>query len=144
MLVGLGASNPAYLTPFVPVRISFGGIHIITTALLDNGSEATLITDSLAAALMLESKSSNIRLRTFHGEDPQQTSRSVQFIIDSIYSSATFSVKRAFIVDSLNFGSRFIDWSVKKNEWSHLKDLPLANYNSDDVNVLIGVNIPGI
>jgi len=116
---------------------------MITTALLDNGSEATLITDSLAAALLLVSKSSNIRLRTFHGEDPPHTSRSVQFAMKSICSNAAFFVKRAFIVDSLVFSDRSIDWSVKKREWSHLKDLPLENYNSNDVNVLIGVNVPG-
>lgn len=62
----------------------------------------------------------------------------------SIHSNAVFSVKRAFIVDSLNFSDRSIDWSVKKREWSHLKDLPIDNYDSNDVNVLIGVNVPGI
>lgn len=43
--------------------------------------------------------------------------------------------------DDLNMANRIIDWQVEKNRLKHLADLSLQNFNSDDVSMLIGVNV---
>ncbi len=142
-LACLGASNypSSYICPYGRVIISTGPIEVTTTALIDGGSEATLITSALASMLSLKSKGTNIRLRTFHGIDPTSCVRRTAFTITSIDGVTALAVKCAYIVENLNMAHRIIDWQVEKNRWRHLADLSLQNFNSDDVGLLIGVNV---
>lgn len=123
------------------VIISNGPIEVTTTALLDGGSEATLITAALASVLSLKGKCTNIRLRTFHGVDPASYVRKTTFTISSFDRDTSFAIKCAYIVEDINMAYRIIDWQVEKGRWNHLAELPLHNFNSNDVGLLIGVNV---
>lgn len=131
------------ISPFVYVIISNGPIEALVLALLDSGSEATLITQALATVLSLRSQSTNIRLRTFHGDDPAEPTRQVTFTIRSQDNLHSFFVRRAYIVESLNVAQRTINWPELKKQWPHLSDLPLEAFDSNRVGLFIGVNVPG-
>jgi len=115
----------------------------LVLALLDSGSEATLITQHLATVLFLKSQSTNIRLRTFHGDDPAEPTRQVSFNLRSQDNRHSFYVRRAYIVERLNVAQRTINWPDLKKRWPHLSDLPLEGFDSNRVGLFIGVNIPG-
>jgi len=55
------------------------------------------------------SKSTNIRLRTFHVDDPAEPTRQVTFTLRSKDNLHNFFVRRAYIVDSLNVAQRTIN-----------------------------------
>lgn len=131
-----------HICPYVRVTISNGLIEAAKTALLDGGSEATLITEPLASMLSLKGKRTNIRLRTFHGIDPSTCVRKTTFKINSFDGITSLAVKCAYIVEDLNMAPRIIDWQHEKGFSNHLANLPLENFNSHEVGILIGVNVP--
>ncbi len=143
MSVSLGTNTSSVISPFINVLISNGSTELSTTALLDGGSEATLITQHLADVLSLNSKASNVWLRTFHGEDPAVPTRQVSFILSSSDGSQVFRIRVAYIVDSLHIAQRTIDWPKLKKQWIHLSDLPLNGFDSSAVGILVGANVPG-
>lgn len=147
-MVGLGTipvsdSLPSYLSPFVRVIISNGIVQASVLALLDSGSEATLISRSLAAVLLLKYFSTCIRFSTL------QTSRTISpigqtsFTIQSVDERYRFLIRRAFIVEELNVSKKSFAWSKMKSCWPHLKDLPLEDFHSEQVGLFLGVNTPG-
>ncbi len=125
-LASLGASNSpsSYICPYVRVIISNGPIEVTTTALLDDGSEATLITAALASVLSPKGKSTNILLRTFNGVDPASYVRKTTFTISSFDRDTSFAIRCAYIVEDINIAYRTIDWQVEKGRWNHLAELP--------------------
>uniref|UniRef100_A0A5S6QFT7 FLYWCH-type domain-containing protein n=1 Tax=Trichuris muris TaxID=70415 RepID=A0A5S6QFT7_TRIMR len=54
----------------VPVTVMANGASVRTFALLDPGSQGTLITDEMARDMNLARAPSDVRLLTFHGQDP--------------------------------------------------------------------------
>ncbi|KHJ41984.1 hypothetical protein D918_07874 [Trichuris suis] len=74
-------NNGAVWLPVVPVIVSRDGRSVSTYALIDPGSEGTLITDQLVRQLCLSRKPCDVLLSTFHGRDPQFELTSVSFNI---------------------------------------------------------------
>jgi len=147
-MVGLGtilvsASIPTYLSPFVRVIISNGIIQASVLALLDSGSEATLISRSLAAVLQLKSCKTAIRFTTLQASRPIFPIGQTSFTIQSVDKRYLFLIRRAFIVEELNVSKQSFAWSKMKSCWSHLRDLPLEDFNSEQVGLFLGVNTPG-
>ena len=103
----------------------------------------TLLSASLAEALTLKTKPTPVRLRTIHGPGHSSEVRRTQFIIKSADGSTTFTAGQAFVVESLHIPSRTIDWPSIKQKWDHLKGLPIQKFDSEDVGLLIGVDIAG-
>lgn len=68
-VVGLGTYNPLSLTPFVNVLVRGDeNIQVPTIAILDSGSEATLITQSLAEVMRIKKGVTSTQLRAFNGD----------------------------------------------------------------------------
>ena len=147
-MVGLGTTHfrntlPSYLSPFVRVIISNGIIEAIALALLDSGSEATLISSSLASVLQLKSSSTTIRFSTLKSTRPIFPLGQTSFSIQSVDKRNSFLIRKAFIVEELNVNKQSFAWFTLKNCWSHLQDLPLEDFNSEQVGLFLGVNTPG-
>lgn len=71
------------LLAVVLVTINNGDQKMNTFALLDSGSEATLILSSAAKKIKTDGSVADITLATFHGEDPNLEIKRVQFSIAS-------------------------------------------------------------
>ncbi|KFD60552.1 hypothetical protein M514_27256, partial [Trichuris suis] len=124
----------------VPVYVGVGSWSVATFALLDPGSQGTLLTDEMSCRLNLTRKPSNVHVSTFHGHDPSLRVCSLDFVIRGRSGKQQFNIKGALVVPSLNLSCRTVDWSREKNKWPHLKDLPLDAINYENVSVLIGAD----
>ena len=114
----------------------------MTSALLDTGSEATLISQALSDVLMIKSSASSVRLRSFHGSDPSHTARRVRFKISSLDGGISIDVNCAYVVEDLYMKQQKIYWPNEKRNWAHLDDLPLPPFKATDAGLVIGADLP--
>ena len=129
------------LLQVVPVVVQSNNKAIETFALLDQGSEASLIIQSLANQLNLEGPSEMTQLGTFHGNDPEIQTKRVSFSILPRNRSRSFAVKNAYSVPKLNVTSRRINWPAIQHQWKHLSDLELPLVDSSKVKILLGRDV---
>ena len=127
------------LLPVVPVRIRAGGRSLETFALLDSGSEGTLLLREAADALGLKGHRQKVRFGTFHGEDPMVETRQVNFSIASLINSKEFSVSDAYVVPTLNVRRHRVALSFETIPY--LRDLKIPVRSSQDVKLLIGMDV---
>ncbi|XP_045029733.1 uncharacterized protein LOC123472386 [Daphnia magna] len=131
------------LLAVVPITIWNGKKHLNTFGLLDPGSEASLILDHAADKIGLTGQAQTIRLRTFHGQDPDIPTRTVNFDISPRDDQSRFKTMNALTVPQLNFAKKKCHWPSVKKEWNHLADLDLPTFDSALVTVIIGRDIRG-
>ncbi|KFD49682.1 hypothetical protein M513_09379 [Trichuris suis] len=141
-MIGTTVTNASevVLLSVVPVMIASGDRVVSTYALLDAGSEGSLITERLARQLHLAKDRCQLRLSTFHGQDPPQELFKTTFQIRSVRGEKTFDIKNAIVVPSLNVSNRTIDWSRIKGRLRHLNDLPLVKIDYAQVELLLGAD----
>jgi hypothetical protein len=131
------------LLAVVPITIWNGKKNLDTFGLLDPGSEASLILDHAADKIGLTGQAQTIRLRTFHGQDPDIPTRTVNFDISPRDDQSRFKTMNALTVPQLNFAKKKCHWPSVKKEWNHLADLDLPTFDSALVTVIIGRDIRG-
>ena len=136
-------SESSVLLAVVPVTIKNGDLKLNTYALLDSGSEATLIVSSAAKKINIDGPTEDITLATFHGEDPSIEVKKVQFSIASRDGSSLFETTQSLVVPKINISKQKCHWPSVKKEWPHLADLMLPAVDSSHVNVLIGRDVVG-
>uniref|UniRef100_A0A5S6Q0Z1 CCHC-type domain-containing protein n=1 Tax=Trichuris muris TaxID=70415 RepID=A0A5S6Q0Z1_TRIMR len=135
------ASNATVLLSVVPVLLRGPNGLNVTSALLDPGSEVTLITEEMASKLGLARKTSMVRLATFCGSVPVTTSAMVSFEVSSTDGEYTVKVKDAITVPGLNLARRVMDWPRLKGNWPHLSDIPLPALDYSSVHILLGADV---
>ncbi|XP_059352544.1 uncharacterized protein LOC132088224 [Daphnia carinata] len=131
------------LLAVVPVKISNGNKIATTYALIDNGAETTLITNTVAEILGLEGSSGSFCIGTFHGEDPSIPSKKVSFNLSSEDGASTFTVRSAYVLPAKRLSRHKFDWPLLKAKWQHLSYLNLPSMDLSQVAVLIGRNVRG-
>lgn len=141
-MIGTTATNATgtVLLSVVPVTATSGDCVVSTYALLDTGSEGSLITNNLAQKLRLTKFPSQIHLSTFHGHDPSQELFTTALQIRCTESDETYNITNAIVVPSLNVSSRIVDWPTAKNRFSHLNDLPLVKIDYTRAELLLGID----
>uniref|UniRef100_A0A5S6Q607 Peptidase aspartic putative domain-containing protein n=1 Tax=Trichuris muris TaxID=70415 RepID=A0A5S6Q607_TRIMR len=141
-MIGITATNSsdAVLLSVVPVTVISGNRAASTYALLDTGSEGSLITKRLAQQLQLPMYHCQLKLSTFHGKDPSEELFTTRFQICSAESDRTFLINNAIIVPSLNVSGRTVDWPMMKKNFDHLCDLPLVKVDYTQVEILLGAD----
>ncbi|KFD45444.1 hypothetical protein M513_13676 [Trichuris suis] len=133
--------NSTVLLSVVPVCVHGSTSSSLTYALLDPGSEATLITEEMANKLGLTRKKSTVRLATFYGSVPITTSAMVSFQVSATDGMYTVHVENAITVPGLNLSQRTMDWPQLKWKWSHLNEIPLSKVDYGSVSVLLGADV---
>ena len=136
----LWSASKSVLLSIVPIVVKSNGKECFTFALLDPGSEATILTDRLAAKLGLQGRTLKVKFGTFcRSEEIKATL--VSFVIESLDSSIEFQVEKAYTVPDIKLSRRNIDWPNIKKRWTHLEDLELPTTNSSLVENLIGRDV---
>ncbi|KFD49854.1 hypothetical protein M513_09321 [Trichuris suis] len=97
------------LLSVVPVCVHGSTSSSLTYALLDPGSEATLITEEMDNKLGLTRKKSTVRLATFYVSVPITTSAMVSFQVSGTDGMYTTHVKNVITVPGLNLSQRTMD-----------------------------------
>ena len=92
----------------IPVIVIHSANKTVINAMLDSGSDSTLITSDLAKILKLKEKQLKINITNAISTSVSVTSKSVEFSICSIHHPDQIKVKNAWVVHSLNLPSQRI------------------------------------
>ena len=115
------------------------GSHTIN-ALLDSGSQVTLVTDDLCDRLGISGPADELVLRTVNGSERLQSQR-VNFSVQAAGTGQErHEIRDAQTTPTLNVTIQPVDWPTEKTNWPHLADLPLPRVTSGTVDLLLGAD----
>ena len=125
---------------FVPVRVLGPNCSVITYALVDNGSDSTLILESLAQKLGLKGTQRDIHFKTINSSKAWK-SRVVPLSVQSLVGDTETQVDNAFTVRSLPYEVAPIITAKVLAEYPHLIDVYPIDYHDRRVGLLIGCDL---
>ena len=132
------------LLQIVPIAITTPtGVKVDTFALLDCGSQISLILEDFADTIGLVGESGALHLGTMNSPGEPVRSRKVSFHIGAIEGSATgiqIPIEDAWTVSQLNLPPQKVTHIMMQN-FPHLNDLQIPEVSSEDVTVLLGANV---
>ena len=137
----LTTSASYVLIATIPVTVYGPNDAIETFAVLDSGSEGTMVSKSTVSALGLECPSSTKTFSWFDGSCVEMKTSCVNFKMTNADCSKAFVVRNAYEVDNINISKRKINWPLERKNYSHLSDLKLAATDQSLVTVLIGRDV---
>ena len=123
-----------------PVTVIYGANTTVVNALLDSGSDTTLITSELAKTLKLKEKQRKLNITSVISTSGLVTSKLVDFSTCSTHHLDQIEVKNAWVAHSLNLPSEHISKEIQR-KWSHLKDVPI-DVTDKDISILKGGDLP--
>ena len=113
--------------PFLQVLVIYvlnkSGKRIKVNALLDSGSDSTLISEELANSLDLKGKEYQLNLSNVLNYQNTFTSKLVDFAICSDIHPEIVNIQNAWVVDSLNLPKYKLNHEQLKSEFPHLKNV---------------------
>eukprot|EP00094_Tigriopus_californicus_P012388 TCALIF_11975-PA protein Name:"Protein of unknown function" AED:0.05 eAED:0.05 QI:0/0/0/0.5/1/1/2/0/703 len=122
----------------IPVLCSFNNREFMVNALVDEGSDTSVVSESLVTKLGIRRpKKTAVRLNLVSKEVDQHLS-SVKFDIRGPLSHDRSSFQ-ALVLTQVCPNLKPLSWNKKKNELAHLEDLPLMECDQQ-VDVLIGLD----
>ena len=134
-------SNEVYPQLAPVLKSSSTGKREKTYALLDTGSQSTLIRENIAAELKLHGNKTKIKMSSIKDKGESIIVHEVDLRISSIVNNKLFEAKGVFIIPVGKF-----NMPSQKNlglqHVSHLKGLKLADIRAEDIKVQIGEDIP--
>jgi hypothetical protein len=125
----------------VPVILQANGKIVHTHALLDNGSDVSLVRADIARSLNLTGKIRELTFGTFHGNDPPIETASVNFTLKSLDESFITKTVQASTVPNLKLPKRSYSLKNLQRRWPHLRDVNSEQVDFGDVTVLIGADV---
>ena len=115
---------------------------IKTNAILDTGSDATLIRQDVARKLNLQGSSRKLEITNVFLDSSHFNSKLVNFKISSSSHPKAIEITNAFIVTNLNSNTKPVDPNVLKDTFPHLSDVNLPKLYNCDVTILISTDFP--
>ena len=120
------------------VRLMANGRTVDAYALLDQGANSSLITDSLAKALHLKGTNSPIQFHNVFGKDTIST-RETSFDV-CVANGEAFTVS-AYTKPRINMYRKTLNWERAKETCGHLADLPPPVPGHCTIGLLIGMDM---
>lgn len=120
------------------------GDHALETfAILDDGSERTILLQAAAQKLKLHGKPENLALRTVRQDVKIIHGSSVSFTISpACQPHKVFKIHRAFTADHLGLAEHTCPAATLQRKYSHLRGLPIPSFDSVQHLLLIGSDYP--
>lgn len=134
-------SNRGVCLGVLPVRIEGPQGSVTTYALLDNGSEVTLIQRDILQSVGVETSETSLNIRTVNGSS-QITSGIARCKITSLDRSESVQVVQGFAVDRLAIRTINTDRSMTAGQWPHLSDIVFEEIPDQNIGILVGADIP--
>ena len=119
----------------VPVRVSGadGGPEVETYAFLDDGSDITLCSNSLAETLGLSGKPMTFYLTTVNEKDRSRSGFEVELNVKALNSDDSIHLNKVWTVDHLPVSRRSIRTDEDVRGWSHLHGIELPKLEDQKV-----------
>ncbi|KAK3739937.1 hypothetical protein QZH41_015978, partial [Actinostola sp. cb2023] len=147
VFVGTSSKNCApttVLLQIVPIVVtSQEGSNVQTFALLDSGSQTSLVLEDFANKVGLDGVTSTLHLGTVNSRDEAVRSRKVSFkvsAVNKVEDSHEVVVEEAWTVPQLNIPEQKVTRDMLK-DLPHLSDIPIPEIDSGAVTILLGANV---
>ena len=113
----------------------------IVSALLDPGAQTSLCCDDVLQDLRITGEEHEIQLQTVRGRGRTQRSRRVELTLLPIKGICTkpIFVSEVFSVPEMHIKTPHLERRLLT--WDHLRDLDIAGYNGQRVELLLGANV---
>ena len=134
------------LLQVVPLRVmGADGLVVTTYAMLDSGSEITLVDPSLVSSLRLNGQPDRLVLSTVNSQEPQEGER-VDLVVESLIDEQPqrLQMKGVWSGKELNIPLRHQGITRDKAKWPHLQDVPFPEVARQKVSLIIGTNVPEV
>jgi hypothetical protein len=141
----------------ITARVHCGKRSAVANILLDEGSNNSNISEDLAKKLEMKNVKGPVSrvITVMGGKRVKVSSNLVKFELSPIDPPKI--LKKHGVDEKTRFGmeawtmsdvcgqSSLIDWNVKKKNFPHLKDLPIARIGkSEQIDVVLGTDVPGL
>ncbi|KAF0298524.1 hypothetical protein FJT64_004124 [Amphibalanus amphitrite] len=141
--VGTASAEPRsdILLQVVPITVNGPAGSRTTNALLDLGSQITLITDDLCDRLGISGTTDKLVLSTLSGTQTT-TSRRVSLAVEAVGGDGrAHRIRNAQTTPTLNVSAKAMVCTVAKEKWPHLADMDLPSATHGPVEVLLGIDV---
>lgn len=128
----------------IPVTLTHNNKSVTTNAILDSGSDSTLICEETARKLGLGGKEQPLRISTILSNSETFTSKIVSFNVHPTNLKEEIRIEKAWVVPDLNTPTKKRNITDLKEKYAHLKDIDISTLNDDRVTVLIGIDTPSL
>ena len=131
------------LLKVVRVLIQHGSKTLDTYAVLDDGSERTMLLPTAAQKLGLRGPSESLALRTIRQDVQTLSGMSVTFKVSPITEHGkAFVIGDAFTAKRLSLADQTYPVATLKSKFRHLQDIPLQPFDRVSPMLLIGADHP--
>ena len=128
----------------ISVFASNGETCVQTAALLDSGSDAMLISESLANKLQLSGITKDIALTNALSMTNKFPSKLVNFSISSRSHPEHLPITNARVIHDLKFSTSSGRVSSAKESYDYLNDIPFDPVESENIELLISADHPNL
>jgi hypothetical protein len=126
----------------VPIILRAGGKELPLYAVLDPGSQISVITRRTVRSFNLRGPVKRVIINTVDGESNPTDREIVNFEITSKDGRSSFEIVDAHVRDSFNIQQRPIDLDALVKRWPHLAHVPIDSTKQEDVILLVGQDHP--
>ncbi|XP_045027948.1 uncharacterized protein LOC123471110 [Daphnia magna] len=135
-------STKRTLLPIVPVILRANGKKYHLFALLDGGSEISVIRKKVATLLGLKGRMERVVTRTVDGESRPTDHEIVKFNIASLDGRFSLDIIDVHVMDTFRLNKNSIGLTDLSKKWPHLAHVPIPSVLDEDVAILIGQDHP--
>ena len=136
--------NMKVCLPIVPVRVcGKDGETVVTYALLDKGSDATLCENDLAKALGLQGEEYEYKLNTIEKKDSDKKGQIVSMTIKPLDQDESVELPAVITMEEIPVSQSCMAKQEDINKWPHLKGINLPDV-CGRVSLLIGNDVPEV
>ncbi|XP_062704459.1 uncharacterized protein LOC134286801 [Aedes albopictus] len=136
------ATKKSTLFRIVPVKLSWKGKSVQTYAFLDDGSDMTLVEQSIAERLGIDDGEPIPLCLTWTSNVTRQEPKSqrIRLEISGEGKNELFSLHDARTVSSLNLPKQTLNYGDLARKYTYLRGLPVTSYEAAVPGILIGSN----
>ncbi|XP_062713981.1 uncharacterized protein LOC134290796 [Aedes albopictus] len=119
----------------------YNGYHAINTlAFLDEGSSYTLIESSLTNRLKIKGQTLPLRVTWTAGMTRlERESQQLQLTLSARGSNEKYLIRNVHTVQSLKLPEQALRYAEMANQYRHLQNLPVVDYDKEPPKILIGL-----
>lgn len=137
----MSSTKPQSLFRILPVVLYNEGKSVSVFAFIDEGSEITLLEDSIAKQLGVKGHVKPLTLQwTGNVKRSESQSQEVNFAISGKGNSTRFDLRHARTVNCLVLPSQRLNYNELAQRYPHLRGLPMESYGTVQPKLLIGLD----
>ena len=140
----MNCTPSAALLQIVPVAVATSsGVKVKTFALLDSGSQTSLILEKFVDAIGLVGNDSPLQLGTINWSGEPISSRKVSFHVSGVErpeAGVQIAVEEDWTTPQLNLPPQRVTRTMMQ-DFPHLTDLEIPEVDSEDATILLGANV---